>query len=1309
MERSQYRKKIINFFFAVMAVLWLTPTGHAQSWRPLDPSEVLGRISNVTRERYPDADTVVVARQGWASYETDGTSVEWFEQYTKVLTEKGRRDAGTITSSFTIPYNTTRFVLVEIISEGGAIRTLDVEKNSREMVDPSQMASNIYNPNDRLLTLTVPGLSIGDTVHFIIEDRFTKPRMPGTYGDIITFEGTDPIVYARHTIVAPSSLPLRRIAVKNEIPKTLSFITTRENDRIIYQWTARDVPRAFEEPEMPPLYSQVQRVLVSTIGSWEDISRWYWNLCRPALSAVTPTMRTTVKGIVKGKKGRRDKIEAVFYWVSRNIRYLGITAEAKAPGYEPHPVSMTFERRAGVCRDKAALLVAMLRIARVDAFPVLIMNGPKKEPEVPQPFFNHAIACVRNPDGSYLLMDPTDESTTVLFPSYLANQSYLVATPTGETLMTSPVESSEKNAMRIRTVGVVDSQGTLRAETTLVFGGVNDNAYRGHLSRLSREETRAFFERMLLRVHPGAFLQELMIEPKDMLDTGRELTARLTYTVSGYAHDDACRNTLRVFRFGDVAGLAPLVIKRMGLKERKYPYVTETTCGVQEEVSLELDPSLGVPLMQPREEVAKNEACSWRRYCGVQENRLVMKDELMLELTEYSPENYNRLMETLKRREQANRYVLVLDACAPKSEASPWYERFSPDAVVLKDEATIEIQDSQSIRETVERTVKVVTYAGIKGAGEIHIPFIPAWEEVGLEEAVVRSPKGEVRTIEPREINIMDQPWAGTAPRYSPGRILVASFPGIQKGSVVTYRYTKKRSHTPDWIVLSVFCDRFPVEAKTLRIEVPSGMEIRTLTCARGILSGHRPEEGGRGPIQESVLTRDGKTVYEYTVKRMKPLPSEDNMPPAYMFAPVLIAGSSSLDDFSERMVTALEDAAQKSGFASGKAREICRDILGDQERVYAVRNYIEQNIRGVDIDMASYPLDMVSPADTTLADAYGHQLDKAVLTYAMLKSLGYDPDFVLASRFPSGTPAGGIVERFPSRDWFDALLVKVRIAGQDVYLGDTDQYAAPGVTAHDAMMGFDLATRKWTVIHSIDDGHRSRTETDLTVDLDARGDAVVEVKRIYRGMDAAAFVKTYSEMTPEERRRRFEEMVTQLSRAAQPEGPYVGVISEYPPYESFRVRIEGLAYVKDNILTMDIPGLFRGVLLVTTRYREAPLFVGSTHGTSVAVTVRLPREAVEVMGMPSGSSREEGPGGVLRLNADARVGRDDADDGRLVLRIEQEMDIRGGIIWPEGHPSLLALHDTLAGPLSRLLAVRLGAPAGDGRGNEGVPTKGSR
>ncbi len=1261
----------------------------ASDWSPLDARDILGRAQSVTQETYPDADEVVLGRQGWVRYEQDGTSVELFEQYTKVLTEKGRRDACTLTSSFTIPYNTTRFVLVEVIGSDGGVRKVDIASNSREMVDPGQISSNIYNPNDRLLQVTIPGVSIGDTIHFVIEDHFTKARMPGTYSDYITFEGTEPILYARHTIVAPLALPLASIAIKNEIPGTVTFLKTHEPDRIVYQWTARDVPQAFEEPEMPPLYTQAQKVLVSTIADWREISRWYWGLARPQVSSVTPEMRAEVRRIVKGRRASRPRIEAIFFWVSRNVRYLGITAEAQAPGYEPHPASMTFERRAGVCRDKAALLVAMLRIAGIEAYPVLIMNGPRMDPEVPQPFFNHAIACARNPDGSYILMDPTDESTSELFPAYLGNKSYLVATPKGETLRTSPVVKAERNSMHIVTKGTLDAKGTLRASTQLTFGGINDNAYRAHLARLSLEETRAFFEKALLLVLPRATLEEAVVEPSDMQDTTRGLKATLTYRVDGYHLQGPGINSIRILRFGDTLGLVPSFLKRMGLKERKYPFVTETTCGVDESLALDVDPSLGEPTgAPPPDEETRDDGFTWRRTCTMWGRTLVFEDVFLLEQTEYSPGAYKRLQDTLARREKANRYMPVLDCRRVSGARRPWYEVYSPDAVIVSDTTRVTVLDRQTVAETVERTVKVLTYAGVKQASELHVPFIPAWEEVRLEEAFVRSADGVLKTVDPREVNLMDQAWSGSAVRYPAGKILVVSFPGVGRGSIITYRYTRKRSGWPDWMILVPFQADMPIERRALRIDAAPGMDIRILKKDNGLVDGGAWKAFPDGFIEESRYVADGRNVYEFSAQRVQPISPEDNLPPAFTFAPVVLASATSPGEFSARVGGGLAEAARKGSFAGAKALELCRGLADDSARISAVRDYIARHVRNVDIPFAAHHLEMVSAADETLSSAYGHQADRAVLAYAMLSSLGFEPRFVLASRIPGNSPVRDVASSMPSRDWFDAVLVKVPTEGGDVYVGDTDQYAEVGVSAHQGMCGLDVTDMTWSVIGPADPARRNRTETHVTVELDAGGNALVTYARDYSGMDAAVFLKAYVEMTPEEKRRRFQEIVSQVSRSAEPKGPYEVVTDRKGPRESFTLAVPALACVREGILTLDVPGLVRRLAFVASRARRAPLSVQSEGDMSVVVEVRLPEETATVISAPVGTYRAD-VRGIVEIESRGEV-RMDGGQGRVFVLMEQRIRTRPGTVWPADYDGVLAVHDRLAAPGSCVVMARL-------------------
>ncbi len=226
----------------------------------------------------------------------------------------------------------------------------------------------------------------------------------------------------------------------------------------------------FDEPAMPPYEMTLQRLFVSTMPDWQSVSKWYWNLSKSHLEATTPEMKQTV-GFThrRARASEMDRIKAVFYFVSKKVRYMGLTPEKDRPGFEPHDVEITFGKKYGVCRDKAALLVSMLREAGLEAYPVLISVGVKRDAEVPDPDFNHAIVSVQLKQGDYLLMDPTDENTRALLPTRDCDQSYLVCRPEGENLKISPVQPPERSTDARGHNRHADAGGRAGGEVGFVF------------------------------------------------------------------------------------------------------------------------------------------------------------------------------------------------------------------------------------------------------------------------------------------------------------------------------------------------------------------------------------------------------------------------------------------------------------------------------------------------------------------------------------------------------------------------------------------------------------------------------------------------------------------------------------------------------------------------------------------------------------------------------------------------------------------------------------------------------------------------
>jgi len=1261
------------------------------SWMPLDKTAVLSKAAQINRDRYPDAEVVLVDQHMWVKYNQDGTYAEWLEQYIKVLTEKGKRRYVTLTSSFSVPYNSTKFNLVEVISPDGTSRLVDVERNSRIMIDPSQMSANIYDPNDKVLQVSIPELNIGDTVHFITFDDFFKTRMAGQWSDFVNFEGTDPIVSSRFTVVAPRTKPLKSIALKNEIPGTVTFVKTEKGDDIIYQWTARDVPMAYLEPEMPPLYTQSQRLLASTIPDWETISRWYWNLSKPHLDAVTPEMIKTARRLVKGKRGAQEKIESIFFWVSQKVRYLGITAETEAPGYEPHPVSMTYERRAGVCRDKAALLVAMLRHAGFKAYPVLIMNGPKKDPEVPQPFFNHAVACVKMSNGSYLLMDPTNENTKELFPAYLNNQSYVVATPSGETLQTSPITPAEQNMLRIVTSGRIDKKGTLTGRTTLTFDGINDNAYRGYFSMISGDERRLYVERMLKRNLPGAVLDELSIRPANMMDTSAALQADFTFTAKHYPVYGDGIVMLPAFRFTDSIGVANFLITKMGLKERKYTYMTETACGTEEIVEIQLDGSLGKPVNPIVQDSSTDDGSSWSRSMQIADGSMKMRNLFMMKLTEYSPEKYKNLQETLKKVEMANR-IMPLFAKAPSKKAAPgrnWYDAFNPDAVVLDEDITYDVQDASTCSQTVHKKIKVLTYAGRKKHSELYFTYNPVWEDVQLKKAVVISPSGQSQEINPNEVNVMDQDWVGKAPRYPAGKIKVASLPGLQEGSTIEYEYVRTKKDAWPLFISAVFQDEDPIERKSLRIRVKDGAGLKISKADSGFALDASWKPFPPGFIAETTKKEGEYTTHEYTVHQVPSITQEDLLPPSYTFMPTVMASNAGLKEYATAARNVLEKAALGSWAAQRKALALAKGLESPEQKIIALRDFVEKSIKPVNIPFSQLPLSQVTPADSTLAAGYGNSADRAVLLAALLESLGMKTQFLVTTTASPIETLQGPLSEHPSSDWLVSVLVKVVTGqGREIILGNTDQYAQLGTVATALNPAINVSKGQIEPLRPSGPELEDRGETRITIDLSATGDALLTYKRTYYGMGHASFCKDYFEMSPEERRRRFQEITSSISRSAIAVGPYKASCDTYPSRDEFSVSVPRYAIRDGNVLSLEVPSISRSIAGVNSEDRSNPLYRDAFVKGKLDIEILLPEGAQGIELRPPEAKRLALPGSSELVISTRIV--PSMLGSRTGIVIQQQTDIRPCLVLPGEYPGLLEMHNALANPGMRTVVVRM-------------------
>ena len=1292
------------------------------------PDFLAAECARATAEAYPDADTVVVLDAEHVRYDPDGAYISLGEVCVKALTEPGRRDIRTQSFWYTERYSRKpRFLVAEIIRPDGSRVALDTEALVNERTDRSGMGSNIYDPLDKILELTIPDVQIGDALHYVIERETLKSRMENAWSDWSVLEGTDPILHAYYEVAAPAERPLRSIQLRDPAPCGSSFSTNfvdGATGATIHRWEFADVPQAFPEPDMPSLYTCVQRLLLSTEADWRDLSRWYDRLCQPRLDAVNDAMREKVAELTRDCSDDDARIRAVFDFVSQQIRYMGITDEDVSPGYEPHDVSLTFDNRYGVCRDKAALLAAMLRLAGIDAHPVLISVGYRKDPDVPQPFFNHAIAAVdRGPaagEGAarYLLMDPTNEKSRDLFPSYLYNCDYLIATAKGETLLNAGPAPAEDNLVQVRTTGELAADRSLTLESRIDFTGIADVAYRNGFARMKPEERQRYFERILRARLPGAELLTTTIVPDDPGNTALPLQATLRYRAYDVPVDGDGAWLVRLPWISPALGISARVLGSTGLETRRFPLEIEPTCGEVEDIEIRLaSGAIGEPLSLPaRVDVAPG-AIEFHHEASCADGVLRASRATLLRSSLVAPSDYAALRADLQRQEAATRRHAVFAPPQPRSEqggASSSGKAFIPeppstppappaaDAEILLSRSEFDLADEHNWTATTTKRTRILTYSAVKDRSEINIDYNPACETVEIVRAAVTAPDGTVQEAGEKEINELDASWNASAPRYPGAKTIVISLPGVQVGSEIETVIRRTLRDRP-WFAAS-WNPRGddPVAKAEFSVTAPASLPLRFR--ANGL-----EEDSTRTTASTGGSGAEPPAVWCWSVADLPAMQPENHLPPSWLREPSLLISTRTdfvafAADSQARFAAALASGADE---ARAKGAALAEGLASREERVRAIRDFVATAIRPAGPNWLSLPPDRaLSAPDVTLRDGYGHLADRLLLTKALLEGAGIgDAEIVpICAAGVEDTVLLAPRLEYPASSFFSDLLLRVpavavadgadssapEAAGAPAlaaewWLGDTDQYARLGTTPSDDDPCLLADGSLGTVRAACPAEPFSRTETTLRAD----GSARIECIARYTGSAWGSFRKQYLEMRPEDRRRHHLELVGDIARGAVADGPLVTDTDSYPGRRTYAADVPDYA-VRDGRMLYLASGGLNPLGITSALARENGFYMGpQTRESVIEGDYALPPETARVLIAPP-SETVEFPGlGSVECATEQTT---DAD-GRIHVLVRRTFRLHEGIAPADAYGSLVLLSQHLQHPRFGTLLVELKEP----------------
>lgn len=293
-----------------------------------------------------------------------------------------------------------------------------------------------------------------------------------------------------------------------------------EEDGVGIVLRARGLP-AVEVPELAP-QGAVQPVLRygwGASGTWEEVGRWYRELAA-SVPRATEAVRVEARRLAAGLDDPRRRLDALAAFIQDKVRNVAVLIGEG--NYRPSPPGEVLERKWGDCKDKAVLLVDLLRAVDVEAYPVLVNKNAKRRiaTAFPSPDqFNHAIVAVPRDAvavgaddpaaGGYLFIDPTQTrgAGRWLDPD-AQDQEALVVRPDGAELVRTPLRPDLEHR-QLAVDLAVDGSGDARGRASLAIRGEIAYELIRTLGDLDpgplAEETRSIFARLL----PGAELADV--------------------------------------------------------------------------------------------------------------------------------------------------------------------------------------------------------------------------------------------------------------------------------------------------------------------------------------------------------------------------------------------------------------------------------------------------------------------------------------------------------------------------------------------------------------------------------------------------------------------------------------------------------------------------------------------------------------------------------------------------------------------------------------------------------------------------------
>lgn len=502
-----------------------------------------------------DVPAVVLLDEQHVSFDASGKLVTTENHVVKILVREGRGFAAAY-ASYLASFSKVRDMNGWLLRPDGTVKAY----GKKEIVDRIADDDDVYNEGRVKIIDAASDADAG----YVFGYTTTTEDTPLFYQDIWGFQGRLPTVLSRYTLSLPtgwkaSNVTFNHAAIAPQINGTS------------YTWELRNLAPVPPEPLSPSVKNMTPYIAVNyapesnnqtvnrAFADWMEVSKWGSGL-HDAQVIVDDAVAAKARELTQNSKTELEKITAVGKYV-QNLQYISIDiGVGYGNGYKPRPSNTVLGRGYGDCKDKANLMRAMLRVLKIESYPIAIYSGDptyvRAEWASPSQF-NHCIIAVKVSDetksptviehaklGRLLIFDATDPYTGVGdLPDYLQGSFALIMAGENGGLSKMPMTPPDTDLLE-RTVAIdLSAAGEIKGKITERASGQTSTVFRREIRSLSAPQYRQAIEGWLTRGATGAKLVDVKSTDRQA-DAGFDLDVE--FSAANYGQ--LMQNRLLVFK-----------------------------------------------------------------------------------------------------------------------------------------------------------------------------------------------------------------------------------------------------------------------------------------------------------------------------------------------------------------------------------------------------------------------------------------------------------------------------------------------------------------------------------------------------------------------------------------------------------------------------------------------------------------------------------------------------------------------------------------------------------------------------------------